>query len=356
MRILIFLVFLLVIDANAQQAEPITFKETIHDFGKIREDAGNADHEFTFVNTGSQPVTILKVTASCGCTTPGWTNEPVLPGKSGFVKGSFNPVGRPGFFNKSLTVTTSAGGNPIVLSLKGTVTNEDIETDLTRLKIASGNLMLRAKEINFGKIFINRPATSQEIVVFNNGQNPIAISAVKGPAYITVAHPEVIQPNQQAVVKVTYNAMLKNQYGFVSDNIELVTDDEAMPSKSIPVYATIEEFFLPVSSAEQDRVPVMALTSAALEFGNIRDGASLKRDITIRNNGKKELVIRAVQPNCRCISVATTDTKVAPGKESTITITWNAEGKKGAQHKAVTIYSTDPRNPVQRIALTASIL
>jgi hypothetical protein len=356
MRILIFLMLVLIVKANAQQAEPITFKETIRDFGKIREDGGNAEHDFTFVNTSSQPVTILKVTASCGCTTPGWTNEPVLPGKTGFVKGSFNPSGRPGYFNKSLTVTTSAGGNPITLSLKGTVTNEEVDSDVSRLKIASGNFMLRAKEINFGKIYINRPATSQEFIVFNSGQQPIQISSVRSPAYINVVHPDTIAANQQAVLKVTYNAMLKNQYGFVSDNIELVTDDEALPLKSLPVYATIEEFFLPVSSAEQDRVPVMALPSAAMEFGNIREGASLQKEITFRNGGRKELIIRAIQPNCRCLSVNASETKIAPGKEGKITITWKAEGKKGAQHKAITIYSTDPVNPVQRVALTASVL
>lgn len=346
---------LLALQVNAQKAEPVRFKETTHDFGKIREDGGNAEHEFTFVNNGTQPVTILKVTASCGCTTPGWTTEPVLPGQSGFVKGSFNPAGRPGFFNKTLTVTTSAGGEPIVLSLKGTVTNEEIETDVTRLKVISGNLALRAKEVNFGKIYINRPATVQELVVFNNGAKPVSISSVVAPPYITVEHPEIIQPNQQQVIKITYNAMLRNSFGFVSDNIELVTDDETLPRKPLPVYATIEEYFLPVSAADQDRIPVMAVDAAAVDFGTIREGALLQREIVVRNNGKKELVIRAVQPNCRCLSVATAETRVAPGKESKVTVSWRGEGKKGAQHKAVTIYSTDPVNPVQRIALTASI-
>lgn len=339
-----------------QQAQPLTFRETTHDFGKIREDAGEAVHEFTFTNTSSQPVTILKVVASCGCTTPGWTTEPVLPGQSGFVKGSYNPSGRPGYFNKSLTVTTSAGGSPVLLYLKGTVTNDELETDVTRLRISSGNLMLHTREINFGKIFINRPAAVQEFVVYNSGQQPIVVTSVNAPAYITVAHPDTIGVNQQQTIKVIYNAMLKNQYGFVSDNIELVTDDASLPLKSFPVYATIEEFFLPLSPAEKERAPIMALTTSSIDFGTIRDGASQEREITIRNPGKKELIIRAIQPNCRCLSIGVNEMKIPPGTEAKVGVIWKAEGKKGAQHKAVTIYSSDPVNPVQRIALTASVL
>ena len=57
--------------------------------------------------------------ASCGCTTPDWSKEPIAPGKKGFVKASYNPAGRPGNFNKSVTVTSNQGTQ--VLYIKGQV-------------------------------------------------------------------------------------------------------------------------------------------------------------------------------------------------------------------------------------------
>ena len=72
--------------ATAQSSEPLIFREKVYDFGEIAESKGNADHEFVFTNSSGRPVKILNVNASCGCTTPGWTKEPILPGKTGFIK------------------------------------------------------------------------------------------------------------------------------------------------------------------------------------------------------------------------------------------------------------------------------
>src|SRR6188768_72334 len=90
----------------AQQVKSLSFKEESFDFGTITESGGPVIHEFVFTNNSGRPVKILSVQASCGCTTPGWTKEPVATSKSGFVTASYNPQGRPGHFDKTLTVTT----------------------------------------------------------------------------------------------------------------------------------------------------------------------------------------------------------------------------------------------------------
>src|SRR6478609_4407963 len=83
---------------TAQQVEPLIFREKSFNFGQITEDGGNADHEFVFTNTSPRPVSILSVQASCGCTTSGWTKQPIAPGKTGSISASFDPKGRPGYF------------------------------------------------------------------------------------------------------------------------------------------------------------------------------------------------------------------------------------------------------------------
>ena len=72
-------------------------------------------------NTGKTPVVISNVQPSCGCTTPEWTREPVMPGKTGKVTASFNSAGRPGNFNKTVTVMNNGEVSQIVLAIQGSV-------------------------------------------------------------------------------------------------------------------------------------------------------------------------------------------------------------------------------------------
>lgn len=107
--------------AAATAAEPnttIKFKSETHDFGTLKE-GDAAEAEFVFTNTGNKPLIITNVQASCGCTTPFWSKEPVAPGKTGIVKAAYGTQGRPGSFNKSVTVTSNAGTN--VIYIKGLV-------------------------------------------------------------------------------------------------------------------------------------------------------------------------------------------------------------------------------------------
>ena len=104
--------------ATSLKPENLNFKTEVHDFGTVEEGPA-AEYEFAFTNTGKEPLILQNVHASCGCTTPSYSKDPVLPGKTGIVKASFNTVGRPGQFTKSITVATNAGTK--VLTIKGTV-------------------------------------------------------------------------------------------------------------------------------------------------------------------------------------------------------------------------------------------
>ena len=85
----------------------ISFSKQEHDFGK--EAVGKPiSYAFEFVNIGSKPLVISDVKASCGCTSPSWTKEPVMPGQKGFVKAQYN-MAREGKFRKSVTVKTADG-------------------------------------------------------------------------------------------------------------------------------------------------------------------------------------------------------------------------------------------------------
>ena len=103
------------------QKDSYTFDKTEHDFGKISESNGEVECLFIFTNIGDSPMTITKVTASCGCTIPSWTKEPVAPGKQGYINAKFDPKGRSGNFSKLLAVYSNSSPKRMSLKIKGKI-------------------------------------------------------------------------------------------------------------------------------------------------------------------------------------------------------------------------------------------
>lgn len=99
-----------------------SFESAVHDFGKIKQGVP-VTHEFTFTNTGKTPLVITNVQASCGCTTPAWSKEPIPPGGNGFIKATFNAASMGGF-NKTVTVMGNVENGFKQLSIKGEVVQE----------------------------------------------------------------------------------------------------------------------------------------------------------------------------------------------------------------------------------------
>lgn len=98
----------------------IQFSEVVWDFGTIKNDRP-AVHNFEFTNTGTGNLVILDATAQCGCTRPEFPDKPIAPGKKGKVKVTYNPVGRPGGFEKTVTVKTNGSPKTTRLKIRGTV-------------------------------------------------------------------------------------------------------------------------------------------------------------------------------------------------------------------------------------------
>ena len=345
----------LTISAFSQQAKPIKFDTEVHDFGTIFESKGAVVHEFIFTNNSARPVKIMNVQPSCGCTTPGWTKEPIEPGKTGTIKASFNPQGRPGFFTKSLTVTTDYEANPIILQIKGQVKTESLPAE-NELSIANGSLRFRTAAFNMGKVFLKDEFVTREFQVYNGGTKTINFTNFVSPKYIKVdVQPKALTQGNTGTIKVSYNGKMKNDYGFQSDNIELHTDDETNAVKSFSVYATLEEYFGDLSPADIEKAPVLRLAEYSSDLGRIKPSAATTKEVTVVNKGKKELSFRSLQPNCTCVKATATKTLLKPGESSTITIAFDPMGRNGSQQKAVTIYSNDPVNPVQRFTFTAYV-
>ena len=104
-------------------AQTISFDKTTFDYGNVK--AGSDGHRyFTVKNTGDKPLILSEVKPSCGCTTPEWSKDPILPGKETKIKVGYN-TGIKGPFNKLIEVySNDPANNRSVIYIKGNV--EDV--------------------------------------------------------------------------------------------------------------------------------------------------------------------------------------------------------------------------------------
>lgn len=184
------------------------FQKTTYDFGEIAEGTV-AEYEFTFTNTGDQPLILSSVKASCGCTTPSWTKEPVLPGKSGHVKASYNSKNRPGGFHKSITITSNASKPTQVLYIKGTAVKSTELTPLfTQEELANSAKMDIVKQhIQLGKVQLGS-SVPVKILIRNNGNSTLEIKGIQSSCRCLSLLPggiSVVEPNSQGKLELVFS-------------------------------------------------------------------------------------------------------------------------------------------------------
>ena len=125
-KIFLLLMMLASLVAYAQQEQPeIKFDKTVHNFGTFSEKTPVQTAVFAFTNIGKAPLIINQAIASCGCTIPSYTKEPIMPGEKGPVKVTYNGKGKfPGHFKKSITIRTNGKVEMVRLYIEGDMKEE----------------------------------------------------------------------------------------------------------------------------------------------------------------------------------------------------------------------------------------
>lgn len=99
----------------------MSFAQEMHDFGTINENQ-KVTYTFEFKNTGQSDLIISNAIGSCGCTVPDYPKEPVKPGESGKIRVSFNPAGKQGNQQKTVTMATNTANGKEMLTIKANIT------------------------------------------------------------------------------------------------------------------------------------------------------------------------------------------------------------------------------------------
>ena len=104
--------------AQPSATEMLKLREIEYDFSKIPQ-GKPVFHFFDITNTGKEALKLDNVQASCGCTTPEWSHDPIAPGATAQIKVGYNAASE-GAFEKYITVTYN-GTQSKQIKIKGMV-------------------------------------------------------------------------------------------------------------------------------------------------------------------------------------------------------------------------------------------
>ena len=323
-----------------QRNASISFDKEVYDFGKIQESQGAATCKFEFTNTGSQPLVISNVTTSCGCTSPGWTKEPVLPGAKGYVSATYSASGRPGHFEKEVTVFSNAGRNPVVLKITG-----DVILSMEQMyPVKMGPLRLRYIYVPVGNISKGGVKTFP-VEVLNTSASPVKLSFKDVASWYTVAsRPETLAANQSGEIDLTFDTRKNNNWGMIIERFRVLVDGVSVDNNLVTITGNLVEDFSKLTPMDLADAPVAAFDSLTFDFGKISSGARVSHDFHLKNNGKNDLMIRNVSASCGCTVVTPRDMVIKPGGSTVIQTVFDSSGKLGYQNKTISVITNDPKN------------
>ena len=123
-RIILALTMLVAMVATASAQAEIKFEKVVHNFGTFEETAPVQKAVFTFTNVGDKPLVINQAIASCGCTVPSYTKQPIAPGQKRMITVKYYGKGMyPGNFKKSNNDRTNGNEEKSRIYIEG-VMNE----------------------------------------------------------------------------------------------------------------------------------------------------------------------------------------------------------------------------------------
>jgi hypothetical protein len=332
-------ILLFVFSAKAQSLE---FEELVHDFGTLQEELGSVTHAFKFTNTGDQPLIITNVQASCGCTTPGWTKEPVKPGETGEVLATYRTSAGP--FDKTLTVKASGVPN-VILHIKGNVTKKPEDLMVTYPQTFGDLRAKNKRDLSFVQISSQQTTPSQTIEIANAGEEVVNVSFTNVPEYVIIsAVPASLNSRQKGQITVSVNGEKRKKFGYSNDKI---TIKAGKGEEFINVTSVVSE-----KIEQTEKYPASEVAQPIIDLGKLTEN-KVDGSIEIRNIGNADLLIKSSSTDNNAFTVVLKkELKIKAGKTGIVKFS-AANLAKGNNAAMIYLSTNDPLKSLLRISVKA---
>ncbi len=352
-KILSTLCMALVAAAMMAQQPVITFEKTEHDFGKINEGDGRVSVEFVFKNEGMAPLVLSNVRASCGCTTPSWTKEPVEPGQSGKITVTYNPNGRPGRFQKTVTITSNASEPTKKVYIKGEVIPKQAKP-VNKYTLAVGELNMKTKVLDLGVIKKGENKVGElEYTNLKSADHNVDLAVNQAESLLAyqVTLPTV-KPNEIGKFVFAIDTKKTRLYGPVEVPAYVVIDGKKEISEAfqLTIKADIVEDFSALSVEAKQNAPILE-TAAEFDLGKVAAGKTIKHQLPIKNSGLNPLEVRRVYSADKNIRTKAPKA-IKSGKKGAATVEIDTKSlQAGTYSRELIVISNDYSNSRKKVTI-----
>jgi hypothetical protein len=343
----------------AQVNNGVRFDKLVHNFGNVKEESNSVNTIFTFTNISNEPIYIVKVETSCGCTTPEYSKDKIEPGKTGFVKAIYETRGRGGDFHKNLFVHFNKENYYQSLIIAGYVIPEaNLAQKPASYTTTYSNLAFNTTMAEFPNL-LNTEKRTIQIKAYNYMGYAMRIHEItEQPDYITIdLGDSILGVNDSLIMNIEIDGSKVNLFGESRRRIALLTDDPNGGVKFLHTYVDLKEDFSKMSKKEKKEAPKLVIEPAnPIELGSHTAGARVQQTIQIKNTGKTPLLIRGIIPNCSCVKFKFDQQTIQAGESVSLNLTLDTVNQSIAEHtKYITVLCNDPNNSEYKIKLKINI-
>lgn len=343
---------LALVSAFSMNAE-VKWLEKEYDFGLMKEVAGPQTGSVRLVNTGPEDIVITGARPSCGCTGVAYSEAPIAPGDTASFSFTYNPVGRPGRFEKSIRVYVG-DFDTYKIVIRGNVlgTPESLATlypiEVGPLRLTES--ILHAGDVNYGStrhFFVNGyNQTTDTIRPYWNCDNP---------ALSVSASAEELAPGDLMTFSFYFNSRDLEEVGPVDIPVTIFADSSADAEKKVVDFsANVTPDFSRLTPEEVDNGPRCYLAPPLIDLGEIT--ANVKNPVplhfAIRNDGKAQMRIMRIYSQSEAVRITRRPSTLKPGKSDEVEGSLNIHAlPAGPFNIKVEVMTDDPLHPVRSLSV-----
>lgn len=335
----------------------VAWLEKDYDFGLIKEEAGEQTGRVRMVNIGKQPTAITGARPSCGCTGVDYPKDLIAPGDTAIISFTYNPIGRPGKFRKTIRVYVG-DYDMATIQIRGNVlgTPESLSTmypvEAGPLRLSEG--FLNGGEVTYGStrhLFLNG---------YNQSQDTIRAVGISPDKSLSVtASSEAIGPGDIVTFSFYLNTRQHPEIGPLEIPVEIRSDSPNENSSiSIPFRAEIKPDFSQMTPDEIEKAPRCYLAPQKLDLGVLQRSGKKQIPIrfAIRNDGESAMHVMRIFSPSKAIRISRMPSEIKGGKNAAAEGSLNiAELPDGPFRLSIEVLTDDPLHPGRSLDLCGII-
>lgn len=339
----------------------LKFSEMYYDFYTIHEKDGVVSHNFLITNLGEQEVKIISATSSNPALRLELERKSLKKYDKIRLKATLNPTGIRYSFRVPFTVTALCGKDTLKYDLKiGGYIQPAPTTKEEVYSMQEGNLKYKNNTVTIRTMHRNQVHIDtiwfynvwDSVMTFRPGSIPSAVKILN----LTRS----LKPFEEGYVVFSFDASVKNDWGFVYDRFTLLTNDpepkDHNNSKTFYINADIYDNFGSWTPEQMKNAPHILIDEEEFNFGQCTEGEYINHEFTITNIGKSPLVIHKVKTSCGCTTSDLEKDTLQPNESTKIKARFSTYGKKGGQVKEIYIITNDPDQPKVTLKIMGKVL